>query len=800
MLKKSSFFTICLAGAILFGFSADSFAQTNVSGPITQNTIWSLTASPYIVVGDITVNFGVTLTIQPGVEVKFNGNYELTVAQGGTLNAVGTSTQMIRFTSNQTTPAPGDWQYIRLLSSTSVVRYASIEYATFGLYVPYYSPVIENNLIQNNVIGVNLLDSPSTIRNNTIINNGNGIHSTGAPTINNNSIYNNSGYNLYASVFSSTSVVHAENNWWGTTDIQIIMAKIFDYQDDERAPSVYFTPFLDGPNGNPIGQEYIQGLIAGNNHWSTSHGPYVVIGDIRSLPGAVLTIDPGVQVKFNGNYKLDMHWQSTLDAQGTASQMITFTSNRAAPARGDWQFIRLTSTSIVKYARIEYADWGLNVDGVSPVIENSSIQNNNLGIRIYYSSSGLIRNNAIINNAYGIYIQLRMVFAPAPTINHNSIYGNNQFNIYADNGGFNLGPIGSIIDARANWWGTTDVNAIMASIFDKNDDNFSPYVDFMPYLEYQGENLILVSIINVFTQPQFFNPVVAETSHVNYTISHDSDVTIKIYNFQNNQLVRTLISSQPRLAGPNSEAWDGRSDQGQILSNAIYYFTITVRSSNPSRRGNYLFRDIPGTLQFNSGSISANNFNPYKGEAVNISYSLSVSGWVTLKVGPNNNSLYPTKVLVNNQPRKATGNGEVWDGRDDSGNMVNADSYLVYGWAVRSLPINSFVIQNAAPNIDFITTNPYAIYPAHGEVSEIKYRISQNGRVQIVIKDPANNTVRTLQNYTQTPAGEHTIVWDGKDNAGKTVAAVGNYKAEVTVTDPTGFVSRTRSGNVTVFK
>ena len=64
-----------LACGILLGIPADSSAQTNVSGTISQNTTWTLlpnppnNGSPYIVTGDITINSGVTLTIQPGIEV-----------------------------------------------------------------------------------------------------------------------------------------------------------------------------------------------------------------------------------------------------------------------------------------------------------------------------------------------------------------------------------------------------------------------------------------------------------------------------------------------------------------------------------------------------------------------------------------------------------------------------------------------------------------------------------------------------------------------------------------------------------
>lgn len=44
-------------------------AQTNVSGGIYQNTTWTASASPYIMTGPVVVFPGVTLTINPGVQI-----------------------------------------------------------------------------------------------------------------------------------------------------------------------------------------------------------------------------------------------------------------------------------------------------------------------------------------------------------------------------------------------------------------------------------------------------------------------------------------------------------------------------------------------------------------------------------------------------------------------------------------------------------------------------------------------------------------------------------------------------------
>ncbi len=80
---------------------------TDVSGIIAANTTWNLAGSPYVVIGEITVNNGVTLTVNPNVIVKFNSGQRMTVL--GTLTA-NTAT----FTSNQAVPAPNDWLYIQV--------------------------------------------------------------------------------------------------------------------------------------------------------------------------------------------------------------------------------------------------------------------------------------------------------------------------------------------------------------------------------------------------------------------------------------------------------------------------------------------------------------------------------------------------------------------------------------------------------------------------------------------------------------------------------------------------------------
>ena len=90
-------------------------AQTNVSGFINANTTWNFAGSPYIVTGNILLSQGYTLTINPGVVVKFDSAKAIQI--DGELIAIGNAANRITFTSNKPIPHPGDWGRIQFTDS-----------------------------------------------------------------------------------------------------------------------------------------------------------------------------------------------------------------------------------------------------------------------------------------------------------------------------------------------------------------------------------------------------------------------------------------------------------------------------------------------------------------------------------------------------------------------------------------------------------------------------------------------------------------------------------------------------------
>ena len=98
--------TFTFANSLLF----PTVSATYVEGSITQDTIWTLTDSPFVVSKNVTVYPNVILTIEPGVEIRFGEKFSLIV--NGQLIANGTQDKMTTFTSNKDQPEAGDWNTI----------------------------------------------------------------------------------------------------------------------------------------------------------------------------------------------------------------------------------------------------------------------------------------------------------------------------------------------------------------------------------------------------------------------------------------------------------------------------------------------------------------------------------------------------------------------------------------------------------------------------------------------------------------------------------------------------------------
>ena len=161
--------------AVLFTVTLFStYGQTNVSGGIYTNTTWTLAHSPYIVTDTVVVFPGVTLTIEPGVIVKFDDAVKLEIRQG-TLNAIGAVNQGITFRSSSNSSNLGLWAGIFV--NNSVAHFSYCNFNNADVAVENLTNNISKCNFNYNKVGLaspeNIrVDSCSFLNNNYAINDG----------------------------------------------------------------------------------------------------------------------------------------------------------------------------------------------------------------------------------------------------------------------------------------------------------------------------------------------------------------------------------------------------------------------------------------------------------------------------------------------------------------------------------------------------------------------------------------------------------------------------------------------------
>ena len=244
------------------------------------------------------------------------------------------------------------------------------------------------------------------------------------------------------------------------------------------------SPRVAGPI--KAGPTFVGGTISEDTTWNRAQSPYIVTADILVKTGVTLTINPDVEVKFDGYFGIRV--DGILNAQGTLQSQITFTSNKASPALGDWKRLQLSNTSVLNYCIVEYADTGVLASNTSPSIQNCVIQNNSRGLEFDLASSPTVLNNHILRNNTGIYLNGDALRFPLGPINNNSIYNNFAKNLTTNGGSANL-----VVNALNNWWGTIDVYAILTGIRDNRLDPALPVVDVSLILDKEGGNSVSIA-------------------------------------------------------------------------------------------------------------------------------------------------------------------------------------------------------------------------------------------------------------------------------------------------------------------
>ena len=440
---------------ILFTYCSLGFSQTNFSGAISSDTTWSLSNSPYIVTGNVLVASGVTLTIEAGVTIKVSSS--AVIQNNGTLIAIGTSSDKITFTSNESSPSAGDWKYI-FFSNTSVdPTYDGSGNYLDGSTLQYVDILYGGSDTSKGAIDIT--DSSLYLKNIIVKNSASyGVHfskssggSVGVSKIISSEISNNSATGVYCNCYQYNKSITVENSTINNNAGYGISTgggdaggtHIFNYKNN-----IITNNSNSGILANANGTQNIYGNIIYNN---TGYG-------VRSRGNGTYTIEKNIIV---GNNSVGVHG--------------------------------IYATHIIDNNVIANNAGGIEVSqgGNYTVSDNQIVFNNNSGDGSGFDPYGgnsqqawspdvsLTRNTFYSNTStFSTILSFQPQNGdPSFVLNNNNIYKNissYEFKNYRNSST-------STVDAENNYWGTATESEIQSKIFDWSDDGSYGIVDYTPF-------------------------------------------------------------------------------------------------------------------------------------------------------------------------------------------------------------------------------------------------------------------------------------------------------------------------------
>ena len=390
---------------------------TPITDDILTDTVWTLAQSPYLVQKiQVRVAPSATLTVEPGVEVRFAQSTGMLVE--GNLVAMGTITQPITFTGS--TETPGWWDGIRIQGDLQ----GNIANLNRGSRFSHVTIAYGGNGYANLVLD----DAHATVEASTIRDSGkHGIYTLdeGVVDVRDSRFISNTEYALMLNM--------------GALD-----------------------PVLTGLQATGNGQDAV-GLWAsastdmtGDYVWENPGIPYQAVSHVILEKGATLTVEPGVEVRFDQSTSFLVY--GNLLALGTASQPITFTGTTKQP--GWWDGLRIVGTSDERNVGNELAYVTLEYGG-----------RNYANLRVLYAQVRVDHSIIRHSDDDGIYADLgSTVGVRASQIVDNADYG--VWNHYSN----------PPLRAEYNWWGDASGPWEASTNPSGAGDKVNPYVFYSPFL------------------------------------------------------------------------------------------------------------------------------------------------------------------------------------------------------------------------------------------------------------------------------------------------------------------------------
>ncbi|NGZ90221.1 tandem-95 repeat protein [Psychroflexus maritimus] len=451
--------------AFIFTLTSVMNAQTNVSGIINTNTTWTQANSPYIVTGNILVQTGSTLTIDPGVVVKVN--LGLYIRIDGKINCVGTTNNFIIFESNTLNPQNGNWTGINIRPtggglinseqnyiSGSQFKYTKIKHANNGLYIYNTGIYVDNCEFIDNNNGIELRNTNGVVINSSTF-------------------------------FDNNSGIYSEYETFLPNDVS------------NNIINTYIKNNVFNENGNGIdlnlNQRSFENLIIYKNRFTNNDIGIDFSGGGYGCKIISTDIDNNI---FNNN---------SIGLQ--VGQIYGYGGNSGEP-QGASPFKVVKNTFVNNPI---YWNYGGGVSGVTSKIKNNIIYNPSSGVNSsnldngIYFTGGTQKNDTISNNLiYSLRESISLQDSYTDPSNkiflNNTIIGNPKYSdqmisIFGEGHVFNHNNLkvfsnkftfknnsSSIINAENNFWSTSNENEIQAAIYDFNDNFELGLVDYTPYL------------------------------------------------------------------------------------------------------------------------------------------------------------------------------------------------------------------------------------------------------------------------------------------------------------------------------
>jgi len=311
------------------------------------------------------------------------------------------------------------------------------------------------------------------------------------------------GYRIYRSETPLTGFTElAKTEFTEFKDPGLVNSKKYYYRLSAVDRAGNESPQSDTLAAMPVspGPTIVSGPIEADTIWYSGASPYVLSDTVTVRDKAVLTIEPGTEVRSRGK---GLVIEGRLMAEGNTESIITFEGADGIL----WDGIVFRSVkekeNALRFCRIRHARTGITFEASSPKVEDSEFTGNETAIRILGAfSKPVLARNAVHKNGTGVMVEggaqpslvenrIRdnakagmTVTESAPSIRHNTIIQNqgaglvitksqavvDENNIY-DNRPYDMvgETSGDSVNARNNWWGTSQGLEVLKRIKGKID-------------------------------------------------------------------------------------------------------------------------------------------------------------------------------------------------------------------------------------------------------------------------------------------------------------------------------------------